>query len=106
MLLTGLRGVSVRTATALLHFGRQDRSPILDVNALTALNAPQDVRKSGDPLRDPRIFPLYAATLRRICERLNVPMRELDKALFIIGQQQNQQRVRRLRAEKPRQRQR
>jgi|SRR6516162_7529688 hypothetical protein len=89
VLLTGLRGVNVRTATALLHFGRKERPPILDVNALTALNAPLSCRQSGDALRDLRIYPCYAASVRRIRQQLNVPMRSLDKALFIIGRQLN-----------------
>jgi len=92
VLLTGLKGVNVRTATALLHFGRKDRSPILDLNALTALNAPRNVRKSGDPLRDLRLYPCYAAAVRRIRQRLNVPMRKLDKALFITGKEKNKRR--------------
>lgn len=93
VLLTRLRGVDVRTATALMHFGRKDRSPILDVNVLTALDAPLEVRRSGNALRDLQLYPCFAAAVRRIRARLNVPIRTLDKALFMIGRERNRRRI-------------
>lgn len=74
--LTGLAGVGVPTASALLFFAFPNDYPILDVRALESLG--QKARTSY-----PAPYWIdYLLACRRISKELGVPIRTLDKALW------------------------
>ncbi len=74
--LTGLAGVGVPTASALLYFAFPDDYPILDVRALESLG--QQARTAY-----PASYWIeYLLACRRIAAEAAVPIRTLDKALW------------------------
>jgi hypothetical protein len=75
--LTALRGVEMRTASAILHFCAKDRYPILDVNALWSVGFDQPPRWYGFNL-----WWSYTEYCRRLADTAAVSMRILDRALW------------------------
>ena len=75
--LTLLDGVGWPTASVLLHFGYHDQYPILDFRALWSLNIPQ-------PKVEYRFsfWWEYVTTCQELAKKLDVAMRELDRALW------------------------
>jgi len=75
--LTGLRGVALRTATALLHWMRPDEFPILDFRVVGALGLPEPSNwESTD------FYTQVADRIRRIASSNGVDLRTLDRALW------------------------
>ena len=75
--LTLLPGVSWPTASVILHYCARDKYPILDFRALWSLSC--NVPDGG---YDFDIWWAYCEFTRELSTRLNVSMRELDKALW------------------------
>ena len=74
--LTQLQGIGQPTASAILHLYDEGDYPILDIHALWAVGLPWKKRVS---------YPFwlgYIELCRGIANRNNVPMRELDRALW------------------------
>jgi hypothetical protein len=72
-----LRGVSWPTASVLLHFGTNNRYPILDYRALWSLG--------NDKPPAPYTFEYwraYTEACRRLAKQAGITMRELDRALW------------------------
>lgn len=83
--LTGLHGVTVPSASVLLHFAFPQRYPIIDTRALEAL---------GEPAREQ--YPVsywveYAAYCRRLAARVGLTLRQLDKALWQYSFERSQE---------------
>lgn len=77
--LTTLKGVGWPMASVILHFAHpQEKYPILDVRALTALGL-SDQKYTG------RFWVEYTNYCRNICEEFHVTIRELDQALWAKG---------------------
>ena len=66
---TPLRGLAVRTATALLHWMVQDRYSILDVRVLSALGEPQP-----SSFEDPPFYTRIAGRNRHLARKLYVDL--------------------------------
>lgn len=74
--LTLLNGVSMATASVLLHFCSPDPYPILDVNALWSLQA-------APPKKfDFEFWWTYVQYTRKLAKQVQVDMRTLDRALW------------------------
>ena len=72
-----LYGVDWPTASVLLHFGHQERYPIIDFRALWSLGI--------DKSQTPYIFNLwweYTQICRKLADDAGLSMRELDRALW------------------------
>jgi hypothetical protein len=74
--LTLLQGVKWPTASVILHFVHPDPYPILDVRALWSVGF------SHPPAYDFEFWAAYVAFTRREARRLNVSLRDLDRALW------------------------
>jgi hypothetical protein len=72
-----LRGVALRTATALLHWMVPDRYPILDVRVLAALE--EDPRASFE---DVAFYSRIADRVRLLAQQVGVDLRTIDRALW------------------------
>jgi len=96
-LLTGLCGISLRTASAILHLGLPElRLPLLDWRAWSSLYG-----------EDKRTFTLtdwigYVRDCRQLAVRLDVSMRQLDRALWQHSKRADILSKRSLRAEQGR----
>lgn len=75
--LTPLRGVALRTASAILHWMRPDRFPILDVRVLAALGVPEP-----PSYEDVRFYSTIAARIRALAEQHVLDLRTVDRALW------------------------
>lgn len=75
--LTALRGVEMRTASAILHFAGTDRYPILDVRALWSVGIEPAPSYYGFGL-----WWTYTEFCRRLADSAGVSMRTLDRALW------------------------
>ena len=84
--LTGLSGISVRTATAIVHLCHRDPFPLLDVWALTAFGIDRTVTERWDELGWLRIWPEYVVACRAIQCRTGHDMRTIDRALWAFGE--------------------
>jgi hypothetical protein len=74
--LTLLNGVSLATASVLLHFCAPDPYPILDTNSLWALQA-------APPRKfDFEFWRQYVLVTRKLAKQAKVDMRTLDRALW------------------------
>jgi hypothetical protein len=74
--LTGLRGVGMPSASALMHFAFPDRYPILDVRALESLGV------AGRSTYTTAFWLRYVDACRALAARHGVSLRTLDKALW------------------------
>jgi len=84
--LTTLSGVGWPMASVILHFaflGQRREYPILDVNALTAVGAIRG--REEVPAYCGRLWSEYVACCRGVARQHGVTMRELDKALWVRG---------------------
>lgn len=72
-----LRGVALRTATALLHWMAPDRYPILDFRVLSALGEPPPTS-----FESPALYVRIADRVRHHASALRVDLRTLDRALW------------------------
>jgi hypothetical protein len=75
-MLSGLRGVGVPVASALLHFAVPDRYPILDVRALESLG------RKGRSVYPVSFWVAYLHACRELAAEHRVSLRTLDKALW------------------------
>ena len=86
-LLTLLNGVGVPVASTILHFAFPDKYPIMDVRAVTTLThldlwtrpGPVQPGFTGFSVAD---WQVYTRLMRDHAKRLDVTLRELDKALW------------------------
>lgn len=85
-LLTALRGVEMRTASAILHFVGRDRYPILDFRALWSLGFETPPQWYGF-----KLWWSYTTFCRDLADREKVSMRTLDRALWAYSDE-NQSR--------------
>jgi len=80
-ILSGMSGVSVTVAAAILHFFHPRLFPIFDVRARTTLKKagfwPRRVDDAGVEAWDD-----YVLVMRRLARRFRVSLRDLDKALY------------------------
>jgi hypothetical protein len=74
--LTLLAGVSIRTASAILHLAHRDDYPLIDVRALWSLSA-----EEADP-DEFFVWLGYVEACRAIATKAKVDMRTLDRALW------------------------
>jgi hypothetical protein len=72
----GLSGVRWPTASVLLHFGHQDRYPILDYRALEALGV------SGPVAYTVPFWNAYVIACRKIDDETGHGMRVIDRAMW------------------------
>ncbi len=75
--LTRLHGVSLRTATALLHWMVPDRYPLLDVRVVASLQVPPPHR-----YEDPEFYESVAQQVRDMAGAIGVDLRTMDRALW------------------------
>ncbi len=75
-ILTLLNGVSLATASVLLHFCAPDPYPILDTNSLWSLQATPPKKFDFD------FWWQYVQVTRKLAKQAKVDMRTLDRALF------------------------
>jgi hypothetical protein len=83
--LTALRGVEMRTASAILHFVGSDRYPILDVRALWSLGVEEPPNWYGFNL-----WWSYTEFCRGLADKAGVSMRMLDRALWQYSEEHQQ----------------
>jgi hypothetical protein len=76
LILTLLRGVQVRTASALLTIWDPDRHTVMDVRAIHALHSLGAIETTE------MSYPEYLNVCRGIAGRLDVDLRTLDRALW------------------------
>jgi hypothetical protein len=81
-----LSGVSWSTASVLLHFGHDDRYPILDVRALEALGITQ-----AGPYTLP-FWKAYVAVCREIDDATGYGMWVIDRALWQWSKERSRSR--------------
>lgn len=74
--LTLLNGVGWPTASVLLHFGSNDRYPILDFRALHALGLSEPTQYTFD------FWGAYVVACRDLADEHDVSMRKLDRAMW------------------------
>jgi len=75
--LTKLRGVALRTATAILHWMRPDFYPILDFRVVGALGRPEPLS-----YEDIEFYSQIANEIRAIAKRHGLDLRTVDRALW------------------------
>jgi hypothetical protein len=75
-LLTALRGVDVPMASVLLHFGFDNRYPIIDFRAFEALGIPRQSYYTVET------FQQYTSFCQELAAQNSVDMRTLDRALW------------------------
>ena len=81
-LLTLLNGVKVPVASTLLHFAFPDRYPIMDFRAVTTLTRFGLWTQPTRSWFDVEDWQVYVRLMRQHATRLDVTLRELDKALW------------------------
>ena len=86
LVLTGLYGVNVRTASAIVHLSHREPFPLLDAWGLTAFGIERTETERWDELAWLRIWPEYVRACRAIRERTGQDMRSLDRALWTFGE--------------------
>jgi len=74
-----LAGVDWPSASVLLHFGHEDRYPIIDFRALEALGIP---RAKTTQVYSMAFWLGYVIATRRLADTYGMTMRELDRALW------------------------
>ena len=84
--LTLLQGVGWPTASVVLHFGHEDRYPIIDVRALESLGVEEPSSYSFD------LWWPYVQACRRLADRNELTMREVDQALWKYSEEQSDRR--------------
>jgi len=84
--LTALRGVALRTATAVLHWMRPDLYPILDVRVVAALGKPQPRYEDVD------FYLEIAKEVRSLAQRHGLDLRTIDRALWAWQKSQSYRR--------------
>lgn len=82
-----LSGVRLRTASAILHWLRPDRFPILDVNVVVALGEPEP--KSYD---DFGLYSRIAQRIRALAGQHQLDLRTIDRALWTWGDKRRRRR--------------
>lgn len=75
--LSGLAGVGLRTATALLHWMRPERFPILDVRVVAALQEDQPSN-----WEDVAFYNYIAERCRGVARELRLDLRRVDRAMW------------------------
>lgn len=75
-LLTALRGVDLPMASVLLHFGFDNRYPIIDFRAFEALGVPRQSYYTVETWQK------YTDVCRDLAQQSGVDMRTLDRALW------------------------
>lgn len=75
--LTALNGVALRTATALLHWLRPDRYPILDYRVVSALG-----ESAPASYEDPAFYAFISDRVRRIATQHALDLRTVDRAMW------------------------
>jgi hypothetical protein len=85
--LTLLDGVDLPTASVILHFAHTDPYPILDYRALWAIGA------GVKPPYTFKIWKPYVTFTRATAQRLNVSMRELDRALWQFSKERQKRKA-------------
>jgi len=84
--LTLLHGVGWPTASVVLHFGHEDRYPIIDVRALESFGVEEPSSYSFD------LWWPYVQACRRLADRNELTMREVDQALWQYSEEQSDRR--------------
>lgn len=82
----GLSGVSWPTASVLLHFGHNDRYPILDYRALEAFGVAKPASYTVP------FWNAYVAACRKIDDQTRYGMRVIDRAMWQWSKNQSQRR--------------
>jgi hypothetical protein len=72
-----LKGVGLRTASATLHWMRQDRFPILDVRIVAALGLTESAS-----YEDFEFYSLVATRVRDLARMCKIDLRTVDRALW------------------------
>ena len=74
--LTLLQGVGWPTASVVLHYGHEERYPIIDVRALESLGVPKPSTYTFE------LWWGYVQKCRQLADKHDLSMRELDRALW------------------------
>ena len=82
--LTALRGVGLRTASAILHWMRPDRFPILDYRVLEALDEPEP-----SSYEDCSFYSRIADQIRALAGRHALDLRTVDRAMWAWSKAQS-----------------
>lgn len=90
--LTELRGVKVRTATAILHMCFPTSFPLLDVWAMVSLGVGRQTTEQWDELDWLRIWPSYIDVCRAIAARNPFDLRTIDRAVWAFGEEKESRR--------------
>jgi len=72
-----LRGVALRTASAILHWMRPERYPILDFRVIAALGEPEP-----RSYEDSHLYTSVADRIRHVAEQHSLDLRTVDRALW------------------------
>jgi hypothetical protein len=72
-----LRGVALRTASAILHWMRPDRYPILDFRVVGALGKPEP-----SSYEDVDFYLKIAEEVKSLAQRHALDLRTIDRALW------------------------
>ncbi|MDI9348593.1 MAG: hypothetical protein QM537_01165 [Candidatus Symbiobacter sp.] len=78
-ILRGLHGVNWPMASVILHFAFPEKYPIFDVRAMNSIGS--DTKYSNE------LWAEYCKTCQEFCQKHNVEMRDLDRALWKSGKQ-------------------
>jgi hypothetical protein len=73
-----LNGVALRTASAILHWMRPERFPILDYRVIAALD-----EKAPKSYEDVTYYTLIADRVRELARKHSLDLRTIDRALWI-----------------------
>jgi len=79
-----LDGVSDATATVLLTFAKPEQHTVMDVNAIAALRE-LDMWDGGDEANAEE-YPEYLSTAKEISDKFGLTLREVDRALWKLGE--------------------
>lgn len=82
----GLSGISWPTASVLLHFGHQDRYPVLDYRALEALGVTKPASYTVP------FWNAYVAECRKIDDETGYGMRVIDRAMWQWSKERSRRR--------------
>jgi hypothetical protein len=88
LLLTELKGVRVRTATAILHLCFPDHFPLMDIWAISAMGVSRNECEKWDELDWLRVWPEYADRCRDYARKFGRDLRSIDRALWTHGKEQ------------------
>lgn len=92
LILTELRGVSVRTATAILHLCFPCDYPLLDVWAMEAFGVTREPTGKWTDLDWLRIWPAYILECRELRDLTGHDLRTIDRALWAFGKKSGSSR--------------